>query len=516
MDDRRYKWKVLAVVVFGIFMVVLDTTVVNVAFPTMRDQFHASLGASQWIVSLYVLALGVTTPIAGYVSDRFGSKRMYLIGLGLFAVGSLGSGLSPSLPALLATRAVQGVGGGIALPLGTAMLFAAFPPREQGFALGLYGVALLVAPALGPILGGYLVDRNLWRWIFFLNVPVGLTGVALGLAFLRERRSEERVHADPWGLATSMVGFGALLYAASVASDAGWTSPAVLAAAGVGAAALAAFVYLELRVAEDPLLDFRLFADWTFLNATLVGWVTVMALFGAEFLMPIYLQMVRGRTAFDTGLILLPMAVAAGILTPIAGRLYDRIGPRPLVIVGFVVLCVNTWQLSLLTGSTSIGWVVFLMAIRGFALGNTVQSTYATALGTVERRRVARGSSLINSTRFVVQAIAVAVFATVVTAAQSPSTRAMQARLQQQPPATLRGFGICQSTNTAAARPSDGPGLRRACIETMAGFERAYRITFWFAALALALGSLLPGWPFGWRGRESLQRVRAAPRPVRL
>ena len=501
MDDRNYKWKVLGVVVFGIFMVVLDTTVVNVAFPTMRDQFHASLAASQWIVSLYVLALGIATPLAGYLADRFGSKRMYLGGLSLFVLGSLGSGLSMSLPWLLVTRALQGAGGGIALPLGTAMLFAAFPVEEQGLALGLYGVALLVAPALGPILGGYLVDHDLWRWIFFINVPVGLLGVGLGLRMLRTPASRERPRADPWGLATSVVGFGAMLYAASIAGDAGWTSPQVLMATAIGAVGLAAFVFIELRVAEDPLLDFHLFGRGVFLNATLVGWVTVMALFGAEFLMPIYLQMVRGRTAFETGLILLPLAIAAGIVTPIAGRIYDKVGPRPIVIVGFSVLCINTWQLSRITGTTSIRWIIMLMAMRGFALGNTVQSTFATALGTVPRARVARGSSLINSTRFVVQSIAVAVFAGVVASAQSPATRAMQQRMAGLPSAATRGVGVCESTRPAA-RFAPSP---RGCDEIMHGFEEAYRITFWFALLALVLASFLPGWPLGWHGRKDLQ-----------
>ena len=511
-DDPRYKWKVLCVVVFGIFMVVLDTTVVNVAFPTMRDQFHASLGASQWIVSLYVMALGITTPLAGYLSDRFGMKRMYLVGLAIFATGSLGSGLSPTLPLLIGARAFQGVGGGIALPLGTAMLFAAFPPKEQGFALGLYGVALLVAPALGPILGGYLVDRNIWRWIFFINVPIGIAGVVLGSFLLRERKSDRKISADPWGLVTSIVGFGALLFAASVASNGGWTAPPVLIAFAIGLVGLIAFVIIELLAAKDPLLDFHLFSDWTFLNASLVGWVTVLALFGAEFLMPIYLQMVRGRTALMTGLIVFPLAVVAGIVTPIAGWIYDRVGPRPLVIVGFAVLCVNTWQLSKLTGTTSIAWVMALMGMRGFALGNTVQSTYATALGTVERMRVARGSSLINATRFVVQAIAVAVFATIVAAAQSPSVRAVQARMQTEPASAQRGIGLCQSTKPVrtSAMASSSEAMQEACDQTMRGFERAYRVTFWFAVLALLLASILPGWPLGWGGREQLQHGTGA------
>ena len=511
-NDSRYKWKVLCVVVFGIFMVVLDTTVVNVALPTMRDEFHASLGDAQWIVSLYVLTLGILTPVAGYLSDRFGMKRMYLVGLGLFTVGSLGSGLAPTLPALIATRSLQGAGGGIALPLGTAMLFAAFPPEEQGFALGIYGVALLVAPALGPVLGGYLVDHDLWRWIFFINIPIGVCGVLLGSFLLRERRPEAKPKLDPLGLVTSVIGFGAVLYGASVAAAAGWGVPQVLIPLGVGAVSLIAFLIVELFVAEQPLLEFRLFARWTFLNASLVGWVTVMALFGAEFLMPLYLQELRGRTGFQTGLILLPLAVVAGIVTPIAGRLYDRIGPRPLVVLGFAVLCVNTWQLSALTGTTSIRWIIFLMAMRGFAFGSTIQSTYATALGTVDRERVARGSSLINSTRFVVQSIGVAVFATMVTNAQSPPIRALTARVSSLPSSVIRGVGLCESTKPNGASGTRVPPdqLQRACRENMVGFERAYRLTFWFALLALLLSSLLPGWPAKWQGRAQLQGDEAS------
>lgn len=504
---RNYKWKVLGVVIFGIFMVVLDTTVVNVALPTIRDQFHATLPSAQWIVSLYVLTLGIMTPVAGFLADRFGIKRVYLLALALFAAGSLGSGLAPSLASLIATRAVQGAGGGLALPLGTAMLFEAFPPKEQGFALGLYGIGILMAPALGPVLGGYLVDRDLWRWAFFINVPIGISGIALGRWLLKEQRAEGEVKPDPLGLVASIVGFGALLYGASIAAQAGWSSPIVLVAFALGVGGLIAFAAVEMKVADDPLLDLDLFGNWTFLNASLVGWVTVMALFGAEFLMPIYLQTLRGQPAFSTGLILLPLAITAGIVTPIAGRIYDRIGPRAIVVFGFIVLSVNTWQLSKLTGTTSVRWVVFLMAMRGLAFGSTVQSTYATALGTVEPRRVSRGSALVNSMRFVMQSVAVAVFATIVASAVSPPAKEVQSALQRRTAAQQRGFGFCESTrpNAVEAAHTPAPALRRVCDENMRGFGHAYRVTFWFSLLALVLSLHLPGWPGKWRGREQLR-----------
>ncbi len=174
------KWKVLISVMFGIFMIILDFTIVNIAFPTLRREFGASLSQAQWVISIYVLSLGVTTPVSGFLADRFGIKRMYLLGLAIFVFSSFLCGLAPSLGWLIAARALQGFGGGISQPLGPAQLYRAFPPEEQGTALGIFGIALVFAPALGPILGGWLVDLGVWRLIFFINVPIGILGVFLG------------------------------------------------------------------------------------------------------------------------------------------------------------------------------------------------------------------------------------------------------------------------------------------------------------------------------------------------
>jgi DHA2 family multidrug resistance protein len=517
----NYKWRVLSTVIFGLFMVILDTTVVNVAFQTLRNEFGGSLTDSQWIISVYVLALGISTPLSGFLADRFGSKKIYLAGLGLFVLGSLLSGLSTSLLMLIVTRAVQGIGGGIALPLGTALLLQAFPPREQGTALGIFGIAALVAPALGPILGGWLVDQNLWRVIIFINPPIGAVGIVLGTRFLRERKSEAKPPLDLAGVLTEIVGFGAILYAASIAANRGWTSRSTLTWFAVGVAGLVAFAVVELVVAKAPLLDLRLFRNRIFLNASLLGWVTTVALFGAEFLMPIYLQALRGRTALGTGLTLLPMAIAGGIMVTLSGRIYDRVGPRPLMVIGFGILLVNTWQLSLIQGDTPIRWILFLLALRGLALGCVVQTTMVTALSVVPRRDLARGSSLTNATRLVVQSIGVAILATVLASTLSPQVKALQQQFSQRAdPAPGRTAGLCEPVRVAAlqtapsAPPGQGSGarsatppggmLQRACQENVAGFERAYKVTFFAAGVALVLGALLPGWPQKWVGRKGV------------
>lgn len=525
-----YKWKVLISVIFGIFMIILDTTVVNVALRTIQNGYGVSLTDVQWIISVYVLALGITTPMSGFLADRFGIKRIYVAGLALFVLGSFLCGLAPQLSNsiwwLVAARGIQGIGGGMAQPLAAAFIYSTFPPQEQGTALGYFGIALVVGPALGPILGGYLVDLNLWQWIFFINVPIGIVGVTLAWRWLRERSNQRTPKADPWGLITATIGFGAVLYAASRVSEEGWGSSSVITTFIIGGVALVLFVLVELFIAKEPLLDLRLFGRPTFLTASLIGYVSVLALFGAEFLLPLYLQVLRGRTALETGFILLPLAAAAAISTPIAGRLYDKIGPRPLVVTGFAILLINTWQLARLEATTPISWILFLLALRGLALGMTVQTTFATALGAVARQNVARGSSLVNGTRFVVQSIGVAILATVLTGSLSAQVKEFGNNARSasnsttQTSSTTQRFGLCETPGVPADQnvPSGVPaaaaaqarqGIQTACSEYVSGFERTYNLTFYAALVAMIIGAFLPGWPLKWAGRGAAAETPA-------
>ena len=525
------KWKILISVMFGIFMIILDSTVVNVAFTTLRREFGATLADAQWVISIYVLSLGVTTPVSGFLADRFGIKRMYLLGLAIFVTGSFLCGLAPSLGWLIAARALQGFGGGISQPLGPAQLYRAFPPKEQGTALGYFGIVLVFAPALGPILGGWLVDANLWRLIFFLNIPIGILGVILGSRFLLNYQVERKPAFDPWGLITAVIGFGSVLYAASIAEINGWTGSTTLLTLGIGIVALVLHVIIELRV-KEPMTSLRLFTNPTFLNAALVGYVATIAMFGAEFLMPVYLQAFRGRTALETGFILLGIAIPSGIATPLAGRLYDKIGPRMNLIVGFGILCINTWQLSLIGATTPISYIIFLLALRGLAFGLTLQTSFVAALSSVPLNDLPRGSSLVNSTRFVVQAVSVAALATILSSALSPEMRAQQDQMQNAQTSSSVRFGICEtpgvraeenlppsasaslaslSTATAAAaKHKILSTIKAACDQSIQGFENAYRITFFAAIGALILGALLPGWPRKWSGRSSPVPMPAA------
>jgi EmrB/QacA subfamily drug resistance transporter len=517
------RWKVLITLMIGIFMIILDSTIVNIAFPTLRLAFGANLADTQWVISIYVLALGVTTPVSGFLADRFDIKKVYLFGLGLFTFGSFLCGFAPNLGTLIAARALQGIGGGIAQPLGAAQLYRTFPPQEQGKAFGIFGISLVAAPALGPVLGGWLVGAHLWRLIFFVNVPIGILAVSLGTRFLIDYRTGRRPLFDPLGLVSAVIGFGAILYAASIAENFGWTSKLTLGVLVLGVVVLIVHAMYELKGAREPLMTLRLFAVPTFLKASLIGYVATVALFGAEFLMPLYLQSFRGRSALEAGIILLGVAGTSAVATPLAGRLYDRIGPRAIMVVGFIVLCINTWQLAHLEALTPIPYIVFLLALRGLAIGLTLQTSYVTALSSIPNSILPRGSSLLNSTRFVVQAIAVASLATILVGSLSPLVKSQMERMQEGQPATTI-FGICETPgvsaennlppgteaslanlpkqSVAAAREKIVNGLQQACQESMDGFESAYRLTFYASVGALALAFFMPGWPGKWSGRQ--------------
>lgn len=521
------KWKVLISVMFGIFMIILDSTIVNIAFPTLRLQFGASLADAQWVISIYVMALGITTPVSGFLADRFEIKRVYLLGLAIFTIGSFLCGISQSLGMLIAARALQGFGGGIAQPLGPAQLYRAFPIKEQGTALGIFGLALVVAPALGPILGGWLVDLQIWRAIFFVNVPIGILGVILGSRFLVDHKTGKRPIFDPLGLLTASIGFGAVLYAASIAENHGWTGSSTLLVLGLGFGVLIVHAIIELYVAKEPMVNLRLFLNPTFLNASLIGYVATVALFGAEFLMPIYLQTFRGRTALEAGVILLGVAATSAFATPLAGRLYDKIGPRLIMVVGFIILCFNTWQLSGIKGTTPISYIVYLLALRGLAIGLTLQTSYVTALSSMHLDQLPRGSSLLNSTRFVVQAVAVATLATVLVGFLSTDIKAETQKLQDSQAVLTTRFGVCETPGVAApdnlppgvqaslaslpslslqaAKAKIIADLNLACDQSLEGFDTAYRITFYASLGALLLAVFLPGWPGKWGGRGSTQ-----------
>ena len=413
-----YKWIVAIVVILGAFMSVLDQTVVNIAIPSLQNAFGADIHTVQWVVTAYLLTQGAMTPTAPYLANNFGIKRSYILSLIAFTLGSLLCGLSWSLPLLILFRVLQGLGGAILLPLSFTMIFREFPPEERGLALGTLGVPTLLAPALGPILGGYFVTFVSWRVIFFINIPIGIVAMILAALFLREARAEERSRFDLPGFITAAYGLAALLYAFSESTTSGWGSTKVLGFLLSGALSLIAFIAIEITKANrgvQPLLDLRLFANRSFAAGNIGLVFVIFGLFGSFFLLPIYLQVLRGQSAFQAGLILLPQALAAMVSVILGGRLVDRIGVRAVVIPGLLLLAFADWQLTFITLNSPFWWLQMLLVLLGLALGLTGQPLVVAALADIrEAQQIAEASTITTVTRSVGASMGIAILATFV------------------------------------------------------------------------------------------------------
>lgn len=417
-----YKWILAMVVILGVFMSILDQTIVNIAIPRLQSAFGADIHSVQWVLTAYILAQGVATPMAAFFSDVLGIKRFYIFSLAAFTLGSALCGIAWSLPVLILFRVLQGLGGAALFPLSLTLLFQVFPPAERGVAMGSFGVPALLAPAIGPTLGGYLVTYAGWQLIFYINVPVGIIAIILSFLFIREFRPRTRQRFDFLGAFFVALGLATVLYGLSSASTDGWGSSTVLGFLGVGLLSLLLFVVTELMLARrggSPLLDLRLFANGPFRAGVIANVLVIFSLFGGLFLFPLYLQNLRHLSAFQAGVELLPQALASMVSVLVGGRLVDRFGVRTIMIPGLLVLAVATWQLTYLDLYTSSGWFQFLLILRGLALGLTVQPLTVAMMSEVHPRQLGQASALSTVSRSVSSSLGIAILATLV---QSQST----------------------------------------------------------------------------------------------
>ena len=413
----QYKWIVATVVILGVFMSILDQTIVNIAIPRLQTAFGADIHSVQWVLTAYILTQGVVTPTAAYFSDTFGIKRFYIFCLAAFTICSALCGIAWSLPVLILFRILQGAGGAALFPLSITLLFREFPPQERGAAMGFFGVPALLAPALGPTLGGYIVTFAGWPLIFYINVPIGIVAIILAMVLLREYRPEGRTRFDFIGFFFAAIGLATMLYALSSASTDGCASSTVLGFLLVGVIFLSLFVTAEIIIANrggQPLLDLRLFANGPFRTGIIASVFVIFCLFSGLFIFTIYLQTIRGLSAFQAGLILLPQALASMVSVIIGGRLVDRIGVRAVMIPGLLILALATWQLTLVTTYSPYWWIQIMFILRGVALGLTIQPLTVAMLAEVRPQQLAQASSLNTVGRAVSSSLGIAIIATLV------------------------------------------------------------------------------------------------------
>ena len=426
-----YKWQAALVVAVGLFMPVLDNTVVAVALPQMQSYYHTDRATINWVATGYFLAQAAVIPITGYLSDRIGAKKVFLGALALFTVGSGLCAIAPNEHLLITFRVLQGIGGGAVFPIAFAITFRIFPPAERGAAAAVTSVPVLLAPAFGPTVGGWLTTTFDWHAIFFVNLPVGVIALVLGLLVLRGRDGDAtsplqagersaplapqlapaRQRLDVLGLVLAMAGFTSLVYGISEAGNTSWTDQTVVVALIGGVLLLVAFVVTELRT-SDPVLGVRLFREPTFTMANVLLWSISAFLFSTLFLLPVFFQQVQGHTPLQSGEYVILQGVATAVGTALSGWLYNRTGPRILATVGFALITIGTIGFTQLSvGTTWQSLQVWLM-LRGLGLGLAMTPLSTLALAIVSNRQLARASSLVNVMRQVAGAIGLSALTT--------------------------------------------------------------------------------------------------------
>lgn len=405
--EQRIPWPALLILILGCFMAILDSSIVNVALPKLMAIFGVSADEIQWVMTAYLLTSGVVVPITGYLSDRFGGKTLYIFSLIVFTVGSGICALAWSSNTLIFARVLQAIGGGMIIPVSMGMIYLIVPREKMGVALGIWGISAMMAPALGPTLGGYLVDNFGWSWIFTINLPIGVMAVLLSGALLEETPRRTDLKPDILGTVLSAAACFAILLALSQGQDRGWTSLYIVNLFIFAGFSFVLFVIWELTTPE-PLIDIRLLRNRIFSLSLIATAMATVGMFAIIFLMPIYVQTFRGLTPMQAGLLIMPMALVSGLMMPISGRLFDRFGAMPLCIVGFGVAAYYTYQLHHLTSYTSLSDLQWLLVKRAAGFGLAMMPMGTAGMNTIPKFLAARAAALNNLVRQIAASLGIA------------------------------------------------------------------------------------------------------------
>ncbi len=481
-------WMVpVMVALIGAFMAILDSSIVNVATSQIMNVFGTTTTVVQWISTIYMLTLGVITPSSGWLGDRFGFKKVYIASMAVFVFGSLLCAMAGSINFLIFARVIQAIGGGMIMPITMAMIYRLVPRHEIGSAMGFFGLALLFAPSLGPTLGGYLVEYVDWRWIFTINLPVGIIGLLLSYFLLPEFEMPPAGKFDIGGGITSSGGLFCLLLALTEGSDWGWTSEPIILLFYASVVLLALFVYIELTI-ENPLLELRVFAipSFTFANITMA--VTMTGMFAGLFYIPLFLQTIRGYGALETGLMMMPGALLSGVMMPLSGKLYDKIGPKVMVVGGLTGFAYLTWVFHNINLETATGTIVMWMAIRGGIMAFANMPAQTASMVDIPQHLIGRASALNNIMSRVSSSFGLAMLTSVLTNRISTHSAQMAETITATNPVAT---SFISHVSAMAGGGAKGNIMAMGYIQGLVAktaFVRAIDDVFIVAALIIAVG----------------------------
>lgn len=473
-EKQQSYWLPLLAIIIGAFVAILNNSLLNIAIPQLMNVFGSTQDRIQWVLTGYMLASGIIIPISGYAGDRLGYKKFFMLSLAVFTGGAFLCAIAWSDMTLIIARVIQGIGGGVIMPISMALIYKIVPRNQIGMALGLWGISAMVAPAVGPTLSGYLIEWFNWRFLFIINIPIALFALFMVSILLKETEIDKTKTFDFMGFFLVATSCATMLYALSNGNKVGWTSFEIVFLLYIAVSALILLIWVE-KGKENPIIELDLFKNFPFMLSLVIASFLTVGLMGGMFLIPIYFQNIQHVSAVDTGILLMPQAIAMALMMPIAGKLFDKFGAIPVGVVGLILAAVPSYELYRLTVDTSHSWINFVLIIRGIGLGLCMMPFNTAGMNAVLPKQVGNASSLSNLIRQVAGSVAIAIL-----------TMIMQKR------------GVIHGSHMAESISLDNPAIFQVGgssspinLSTLGGLiqlesmTRGIADTFWIAALPL-------------------------------
>ena len=484
--------KILAAMLFGMFIAILNQTLLNVALPKINTEFNISASTGQWLMTGFMLVNGILIPISAFLFNKYSYRKLFIIGLALFTLGSLVCAISFNFPIMMSGRILQAIGAGILMPLGSNVIVTIFPPEKRGVAMGTMGIAMILAPAIGPTLSGYIVQNYHWNVMFYGMFFIGIIAIVIGLFWFKLYQSTTNPKADIPGIIYSTIGFGSLLYGFSEAGNKGWGSTEIVTMFIVGTVFIIFFILRELRM-KAPMLNLEVLKYPTYTLTTIINMIVMMSLYGGMILLPLYLQNLRGFSALDSGLLLLPGALVMGALGPVAGKLLDTIGIKPLAIFGIGIMTYATWELSKLNMDTTYLHIMWIYIVRSFGMAFIMMPIMTAGMNALPPRLISHGNAFVNTMRQLAGSIGTAILVTVMTTQQTNHLSAFSEELDKTNPVIqdhMRELAQQYGGESAAMKLLLEHVNKLASVE---GVNDAFIVATIISAIALILSLFLQG-----------------------
>ncbi|GAB3061926.1 DHA2 family efflux MFS transporter permease subunit [Virgibacillus ainsalahensis] len=419
-DPSIKRVPLMIVLISGAFVAILNQTLLGTALPHIMRDLNLDANTAQWLQSIFMLVNGIMIPVTAFLIERFTTRGLFLTAMGTFALGTLICAIAPDFFTLMAGRVLQAAGAGIIMPLMQTIMFLIFPIEKRGTAMGMFGLVIAFAPAIGPSLSGWMVEQFPWRSLFYVVLPIVIIDIILAYFILKNVTKQTFPRVDILSIILSTLGFGGLLYGFSTAGNSGWSSGSVVISMLVGAVTLTLFIIRQLKL-EKPILEFRIFKYKIFTLTTALGMVVFVAMIGAAVVLPLFMQNMLGFSAFESGLALFPGALLMGLMSPITGRLFDKFGARWLSIIGLTILVITTFMFANLSTQTTFTYIAAVNAIRMFGVSMVMMPVTTAGLNQLPEHLIPHGTAMNNTMRQVAGAVGTALLVTVMTTGALPN-----------------------------------------------------------------------------------------------